>query len=239
MHGSARSRRLASQRLAGAPGAAAVRRRAALRLVLCDPQRLYAEPLAAALRAQGHDVFLATTPARARQLQDLHRPDLCLMEMPLPVEDGAGAIALVAGRQPRCPVVVLSGVTDPAAPAVAVKAGATAFLSKDASVDGILEAVCRVAAGEHVPASPELRPVAAAPPRVVGAHPLVEPLTPRERQVLDGLVRADNTMQMARSMGVAPSTVRTHLQGVFAKLGVTNRIQAVAVAVQQRLVEEL
>jgi len=68
---------------------------------------------------------------------------------------------------------------------------------------------------------------------------LIEQLTKREREVLHRLISAEDTLDIARAMGVAPSTARTHLQNVLFKLGVHNRLQAVALVVGAGIVDEL
>jgi DNA-binding CsgD family transcriptional regulator len=102
----------------------------------------------------------------------------------------------------------------------------------------IFDALDRIAAGRPVakPPVPRPRPHSDEYGRV---HRLVDLLTDREREVLLRLVEAQDTTEIARSMGVATSTTRTHLQNVLLKLGVHTRLQAVALVVTTGIDREL
>jgi two-component system, NarL family, nitrate/nitrite response regulator NarL len=201
-------------------------RGSAVRLVLCDDHRLVAEPIAAALEARGHQVVLTTTPADAVRAVAEEEPDLCVMDLRFPDGSGAEAIAVLRRRFPLCPVVVLSGIADARAVEAALAAGAVAFLRKDQPLSAVFSALERIAAGREPPPPPP--PVDPRPALDGRGGPLVDRLTRRERQVLDCLMQAEDTDEIARSLGVAPSTARTHLQSMLRKLGVNTRVQAVA-----------
>jgi DNA-binding NarL/FixJ family response regulator len=209
-----------------------------VRVLLCDNHRLYAEPLAAALERRGHEVFLAATKAEALRLLDLHEPDVCITELRIPDTGGAGLVAQLSGRQPLRPVLVLSGSSSVGDRAAAAAAGAAAVIAKDEPISVIFDTLDRIAAGGVSMGVPPPRPGSdgKAQPQTSA---LLEPLTRREGQVLRRLVEAEDTEQIARSLGVAPSTVRTHLQSAFVKLGANNRLQAVALALEAGLGGEL
>lgn len=209
-----------------------------MRLVLCDDHRLFVEPMAAALTRLGHQVLVVTSPKQVVEAADAHRPDLCVIDLRFPDGDGIDGVRLLCARESACPVVVLSGSLDGRDIAAARAAGAAGFLRKDQSVSAIFEALERFAIGQPVaaPAVPRAWPRSAEAVRVRG---LMAHLTERERQVLTHLVEADDTGSIASSMGVAPSTARTHLQNVLVKLGVHSRLQAVALVVHAGLDAEL
>ena len=208
-----------------------------MRVLLCDSHRLYAEPLATALERRDHDVLLAATPDEALHLLDRHEPDVCITELCFPGVDGVGLVGALSGREPVRPVLVLTGAASMRARAAAAAAGALALLTKDEPLSVIYDALDRIAAGGRVAGwSSSSRPEddgdgAAAN----GAPVLVERVTRRESEVLRHLVEAEDTGEIARALGVAPSTVRTHLQSAFRKLGASNRLQAVALAVEAGL----
>lgn len=205
-----------------------------MRLVLCDDHRLFAEPFAAALNGRGHEVLLATTPSEGIRAVDEHEPDLFLVDLRFPEGDSFEAIAIVRQRHPTCPVVVLSASNDYRDVTTAEAAGVAAFLRKDQAVSAIVDALDRVATGSGPVAHPAAsRTPGDRPGR--RAHGLLADLTDRERQVLDRLLHAEDTLEIARSLGVAPSTVRTHLQSVLLKLGVHNRLEAVNLALEAGL----
>lgn len=205
-----------------------------MRLVLCDDHRLFAEPFGAALTARGHRVVLATTPAQGIRAVEEHGPDLFLVDIHFPEGNAFAAIAAVSRRRPACPVVVLSGSSDHRDAVAATDAGAAVFLRKDQAVSGIVETLERVAAGRKPLPSPASSASAAGRETRRSSAALGE-LTGRERQVLERLLEAEDTAGIARSLGVAPSTVRTHLQSVLLKLGVHNRLEAVNVALEAGL----
>ena len=210
-----------------------------MRIVLCDDHRLFVEPLGAALGGRGHDVVVTHSPVRALRAVAQHRPDLVIMDLAFPDGNGIDAIRQLRERYPACTVVVLSGSPDAQSKvAVATAAGAVAFLRKDQPVAAIFDALDRIAAGRPVakPPVPRPRPHSDEYRRV---RRLVELLTDREREVLLRLVEAEDTTEIARSMGVATSTTRTHLQNVLLKLGVHTRLQAVALVVTTGIDREL
>jgi DNA-binding NarL/FixJ family response regulator len=202
-----------------------------VRLVLCDDHRLFAEPFAAALNGRGHEVVLTTTPADGVRAVELHHPDVFVVDIRFPEGDGFDAVAIVRQRRPECRIVVLSGSDDYRHVAAASAAGAVAFLRKDQAVSVVFDALEQVAAGSVPPSRAAPSPAAGDDKERRGPL-LLANLTDRERQVLDRLLEAEDTAGIARSLGVAPSTVRTHLQNVLVKLGVHNRLQAVTLALE-------
>jgi two-component system nitrate/nitrite response regulator NarL len=209
-----------------------------MRFVLCDDHRLFVEPLAAALANKGHDVVVAYTPLRALEAVAEHQPDLVVLDLSFPGGNGLDILAELRRRDPACPVVILSASVDARDMADAAAAGAAAFLRKDQPVTSIFEALDRVVAGRVVPTPPLLR-------RRVHSEAyervkrLVDTLTERERQVLTLLIRAEDTTEICRSLGVEASTARTHVQNVLLKLGVHTRLQAVALVVSTGIDREL
>jgi DNA-binding NarL/FixJ family response regulator len=204
-----------------------------MRVLLCDDHRLFAEPLCALLVARGHQVRAATTMAGALEAVDDWQPDLCVMDLRLPDGSGLDGVAAIRDRRPDSRVVVLSGSVDRRDSAAAVAAGAAGFLSKAQPMDAILDALDRIGAGGRLP--PVHLPEADGQRRV---RDLVGSLTRREREVLHRLVEAADTVEIARALGVAPSTARTHLQNVLLKLGVHTRLQAVSLVVQAGMGKE-
>jgi two-component system nitrate/nitrite response regulator NarL len=208
-----------------------------VRLLVCDDHRLFVEPVAVALEGRGHQVVVTTSPAEAVRTVAEDEPDMCLMDLRFPDGDGMEAIAEITRGHPLCAVVVLSGTADPHAVGDALAAGAAGFVRKDQPLSAVFAALDRIAAGRRPPPPP--------PPTDVHAQgkgrtrQLVDGLTRRERQVLGCLVKAEDTDGIARALGVAPSTARTHLQSVLRKLGVNNRLQAVTLVADAGLdVEE-
>jgi DNA-binding NarL/FixJ family response regulator len=199
-----------------------------VRLVLCDDHRLFAEPVAVALEERGHQVVVTSSPAEALRAVAEDEPDVCLMDLRFREGDGDGIDAVIElrRRHPLCPVVVLSGTADAHVVQAALDAGAAGFVRKDQPLNAVFAAVDRVAAGREPTPPPPLTDVR--PHHDGGVRQLIGGLTSREREVLRCLARAEDTVAIARSLGVAPSTARSHLQSMLHKLGVNSRLQAVA-----------
>ena len=204
-----------------------------MRLVLCDDHALFVEAMAAALHAHGVDVVgVAPEPELATVVVAAVAPDICLLDVGFPDEDGVAAVNRILRAAPSTSVVMLSAASDGALIAAALAAGARGFLSKTLDLKVILASLERVMNGEIIV-------LAAPPPRSVvpglrkrdgGEGVLLEYLTDREHNVLRRLMRGDNTDEIADALGTARSTTRTHIQNVLAKLGAHSRREAVAFA---------
>lgn len=209
--------------------------RCPLRIVLCDDHRLFIEPFAAALGRRGNHVVVITKPGVLFRAVERHRPDLCVVDLKFPTASGLDLLAELRRRYPACKVVILSGSASAHDAAAAAALGAAGFLHKDQRISLIFDALDRIAAGATVTPPPR-RPDSGERDHVGW---LIEQLTKREREVLHRLISAEDTLDIARAMGVAPSTARTHLQNVLFKLGVHNRLQAVALVVSAGIADDL
>jgi two-component system nitrate/nitrite response regulator NarL len=207
-------------------------------LVLCDDHRLYLESLATALEMRGHGVTVCTRPTEAVHAVRQSTPGMVLIDMWFPDGDGIAAIAEIRDYDEECAVVVLSASGDARALQAAARAGATGFLRKEQPIAAVFDAVERVAEGRQVATPPAPAWLAKTPERSQ-VYRLVQQLTVREREVLCQLVQARDTVRIARSLGVAPSTARTHLANVLSKLGVHTRPQAVAMVMTAGMEAEL
>jgi len=201
-----------------------------MRLVLCDDNRILGEALASVFEARGHQVLaVATSVTDIIAAVSVHRPDACLMDVRFPDGSGLDAARIIHRRHPDTKILVLTGLADPAALAEAKKAGVAGFLRKDLKTDMIMSALDIIGAGGTAFGprySGQASWRATAPPR----EDLLGTLTPREMQVLKRLVEGQSTGQMAREMEVAPSTLRSYIKNILAKLGAHSRLQASAIA---------
>jgi two-component system nitrate/nitrite response regulator NarL len=211
-----------------------------VRILLCDSHRLLVEALAASLRGDGHEVVAMTTlPEEALDAAVEHDPDVCLLDVVFP---GGAGIKTIAGIRAttRSKVLVLSARCDQDVVCAALAAGAGGFVGKNQSIDDILRSLDQVCAGEVImPAIPS-----ATPSRVPSRPPTPEMaalrfLTGREREALCLIGEGESTKEIARSMHVAYSTARTHVQNVLTKLGVRSRLQAAALAARVSGAEQL
>lgn len=211
-----------------------------MRLVVCDDHQLFLEAVGRAFTARGHQIVASTTsPERASDLAAELAPDVCVMDLAFPDGDGLDAVRDIRARAPGVRVLVLSGSSDAHTAWTVLQAGAHAFVGKDQPVDGVFDALDRLAAGEMAFDLSLLRH--AAPPNRVdeGEHRVIRALTPREREVLGRLVQAQSTVRISQSMGITASTARAYVQTVLMKLGVHSRLQAVSLVTRLGLADEL
>jgi len=209
-----------------------------MRLVLCDDQRILVESLEVALQARGHDVLAATTtPEECLRAVAKAHPDVCLLDLYLPGrEDGLETARAIQTSHPDTQVLILSGVADPRLLSKVIDLGVAGIIRKDQTVDKIAAALLQAATGGFVFQTDLVRNVV----RHLTSQPRKEPwdyLTVRELEVLRRIVAGESTKQMARSMQIAASTVRTYAQNALTKLGAHSRLEASAIAVRAQLVD--
>jgi NarL family two-component system response regulator LiaR len=168
-----------------------------------------------------------------RQAERLH-PDVILMDLVMPRLDGVGAMRELRRRLPASRVIVLTSFADDDRILPAIQAGAAGYLLKNLQPQELARAVRAAHAGEALldpaVAARLVEAIAHAP----GEQP-AERLTPRERQVLELIGRGLSNKRIARELGVAEKTVKTHVGHVLAKLGVADRTQAALYAVRTGL----
>lgn len=197
-----------------------------MRLILCDDHVLLAEALAAALAGRGHEVLAVTsTPASAVAAVRAHEPDVCLLDLSFHgQQSGLGAARAISGLRSRTKVVVLSGVSDPAAVSEAVQLPVAGFIRKDQNVDEIARALDVIAAG-GVLIAPALRHATASRRAKPWPPDPMDELTAREHEVVGRIVNGESTKHMAVAMNITPGTVRSYVKNVLVKLGVHSRLQ--------------
>ncbi|MCA1185674.1 response regulator transcription factor [Saccharopolyspora sp. 6T] len=119
----------------------------------------------------------------------------------------------------------------------ALAAGAAGYVNKMCGLSNLLDALTAVAAGETVVALAASRvPGQQQPGGALDARRLASYLTARERECLGMLTEGAQTATMAKSLGVSPATVRTHVQAVLTKLGVHSRLEAASLALRHDLI---
>lgn len=213
-----------------------------MKVIIADDHALFRDGLRSLLEAHGTDV-----PAEARNGQEavelarLHRPDIVLMDLDMPVMNGLDATRLISAELQDVRVVVLTASEDDADLFEAVKSGARGYLPKNLEARelfGFLEGVLK----DEPALTPNLaRKVLgefAKGPAPEPEEPAAASLTDRERDVLDLLVQGvTSNRDLAERMFVSENTVKYHLRNILYKLHLKNRAQVVAYAMRHGLVD--
>ncbi len=210
-----------------------------VRVLVADDQRLVRSGFRMILGAQD-DVEVvgeAGNGVEAVEAARRSRPDVVLMDVRMPVMDGLEATRVLTGRSDGPRVVVLTTFDLDEYVYEALRAGASAFLLKDAPEDQLVAAI-RLAADGGATFSPAVarRLIERfARPRPAPVPGLAE-LTPRELEVLRLLARGRSNAEIARDLVVSEHTAKTHVARVLAKLGLRDRVHAVILAYECGLV---
>ncbi|MGE2815727.1 response regulator [Mycobacterium heidelbergense] len=208
---------------------------AEVRVVVGDDHPLFREGVVRALASSGsvNVVGEADDGSAALELIKTHLPDVALLDYRMPSMDGSEVAAAVRSQELPTRVLLLSAHDEPAIVFQALQQGAAGFLLKDSTRAEIVKAVLDCAEGRDVVA-PGLVGGLAAEIRQRAA-PSAPVLSAREREVLNRIARGQSIPAIAAELYVAPSTVKTHVQRLYEKLGVGDRAAAVAEAMRQGL----
>ncbi len=162
-------------------------------------------------------------------------PDVILMDMVMPMMDGAAATAQILADRPACRVIVLTSFVDPVTVKRVLEAGAVSYLLKDASPDKLADAIRQAHLGRGSIDSSAAQALVAAQVQA-RQHTVGEDLTQREREVLTLVVAGLNNREIASKLFLSQGTVRLHVSNVLRKLEAPNRTSAAMLAVQHNLV---
>lgn len=176
----------------------------------------------------------AATGIEAAELAERLVPAVLVCDLRLPGLSGIEVCARLRESRPEVRVLILSAFDDDEYVTAALRAGALGYLPKTAPGRRVVEAVRELAAGRTVlePATASRLARQAMAPAITGTA-----LSPREREVLQLLAHGRRNKEIARDMGISLRTVEGHLNGIFDKLGVGSRTEAVLYAISHRLVE--
>jgi DNA-binding NarL/FixJ family response regulator len=158
-------------------------------------------------------------------------PDLVLMDLRMPVQNGVDATAAIVAERPATRVVILTTYASDGEVLRAIEAGAVGYLLKDVPHDELFRALRAVARGERY-----LAPVVTERLMSHYQQPARSSLTDRELEVLRCVARGEGNKQIAASLAIAEPTVKAHLVHIFEKLGVENRTAAAKVARERGLI---
>jgi DNA-binding NarL/FixJ family response regulator len=200
----------------------------ALRVLVVDDHRTFAEMLAAALDTVGMTALgTAHSCAEAVMLAQALQPDVVVMDIQLPDHDGLSATRRIREVAPDTVVAIVTAHRDPDWITRAAQAGASAFISKAGPLAEVIEVLTRARAGQMIVA-PSM--FATRAPASVDDRQSTEPLphlTRRERQVLECLGRGMQVKAVARLLGISEETCRGYVKVLHVKLGGRSQLEVV------------
>jgi two-component system nitrate/nitrite response regulator NarL len=208
-----------------------------VRVVVGDDHPMFREGVVRALVSSGEiDVVAeAEDGLECLELIRTHQPHVALLDYRMPGMDGGEVAAAVIRDQLPTRVLLVSAHDESAIVYKALQDGAAGFLPKESTRSELVSAVLKCAKGKDV-LGPELAAGLASEIRRRN-EPDVPALSPREREVLKLIAAGSSIPTMAKELFLAPSTVKTHVQRLYEKLGVRDRGAAVAEAMRRKLLD--
>lgn len=206
-------------------------------VVVGDDHPMYREGVVRAMKESGRIQVLAEVGDGRAALAAIreHSPAVALLDYRMPELDGLEVVAAVTRDGLPTHVLLLSATEDPATVYEALAAGAAGYLTKESDRDEIVAAVFSCAKGAgYVPTGVASGLANEVRQRAKGDATL---LSPREGEIIKLIADGLSVPDIAGRLHLAPTTVRTHVQHLYEKLGVSDRAAAVAEAMRRKLVE--
>ncbi len=188
-----------------------------IRIILAEDQRMLLGALAALLDLE-EDMQVVGTASNgedAIKLVQLHQPDICIMDIEMPMKSGLDAAEALKGS--NCKIMILTTFSRSGYFERALKAGVDGYLLKDSPSEELATSIRSIIAGRRIYAA-EL---------MDEAYGEENPLTEREKEVLVLIADGKNTKEIASQLYITTGTVRNYISVILDKLHVTNRIEAI------------
>jgi NarL family two-component system response regulator LiaR len=207
-----------------------------IRVMIVDDHAMVRRGLGAFLKVHA-DLELvgeATDGPEALRLCDQVEPDVILMDLVMPAMGGPATTKAIRDKCPHVQVIALTSFQEKELVREALEAGAISYLLKNVSGDELAQAIRAAHAGRSTLAPEALQVL------VQSANEPAAPqydLTPREQEVLALLVEGLSNPQIAERLVVTRSTAKAHVSNILSKLGVSNRAEAIRVALEERLIK--
>ncbi|NLG52267.1 MAG: response regulator transcription factor [Chloroflexi bacterium] len=215
-----------------------------IRILLVDDQAIVREGMRSMLSLEVDITVVgeAASGGEALNLISQLKPDIVLMDVRMPGMDGLTALRHAKNLSPQTSIIMVTLYDDPDYLFQAVAAGAAGYILKDASREELVRAVRITAEGGAIIA-PSMMPQllqrvgqAIQPTASSSCAPLQE-LSPRELEVLRLIAEGHTNTAIAEQLILSPTTIKTHVQNILQKLGVSDRTQAAVCAVRWGLIQ--
>jgi two-component system, NarL family, response regulator LiaR len=206
-----------------------------IRVVIADDHRVVRDGLRYLL-SQEPDIDVVGEAGDGRQAVSVAAatsPAVVLLDLYMPELDGHGVLAALRDTPQPPAVVVLTSATDDEHLVGALRGGATSYLLKTASAEHVVKAIRDAADGTATLSPDLLTRFTQALRRPPPPDPL-QPLSPREREVLDLIARGRSNRQISRELAIGEQTVKTHVSNILTKLDLQDRVQAAIFALRHQ-----
>lgn len=205
-------------------------------VVLVEDHRMFAQALSQALQEQGiHVVESVTSVAEARRAVRERSPDVVVIDYLLPDGDGIEGARLVRATAPTIPVIMLTGAGDDRVLVQAMNAGCAGYLTKDQHIQDLAAAIRAARAGATLISPSTLHRLSR---QLGGGVPWVgSELSAREVEILHLVAEGLLNKQIAQRVQLSVHTVRNHVHSVISKLGGHSKLEAVAIAQREGILQ--
>jgi len=203
--------------------------KAKIKVLIADDHTVVRSGIAAILSYE-NDMSVVGEAANGREAMEMAKrlqPDVVVMDLSMPVMDGASATAEITAALPKTHVVVLTSYGTSNDLVRAMDAGAVGAVLKTISGDGLASAIRLAANGETT--------IDSAIVSMLKAEPAAIHLTDRQHDILVSITRGLTNNDIAKQFGISTNAVKHHLSTIFAKIGVANRAEAAAYALERHL----
>lgn len=202
-----------------------------IRILIADDHSIVRMGLATLLEMEDDLELVGQSANGKAAVADAMRlmPDVVVMDLMMPVLDGVEATAAIMDKMPEVKIILFTTFPTSDLIAKAIDNGAKGVVFKSAADTELVKAIRAVASGKSY-ISPSVA-------KLLASDPPIEPLTPRQEEILGSIARGLSNSDIAKELGITPTTVREYTIALFQKIGAANRSEAVAIALRKHLIK--